>query len=283
MASPRTWNLRLNLDDFNALTSSLYADADRALVLQGMSLGLNGGALPDGAPSAFCRGWELGHGMRVEAEEFRTAQAERGKSSAAKRLERNGTAQPRKPVGSRTEFEPPFEPMLEPVLEPPVEPNHNPQSTIPLTTNDKPLPPVSPQGGKRERAPRFVPPTEQEWVEYCTTTWNDWHQICAAEFWAYYQGIGWKMRAGPVRDWKATARTAHGNARQWGKLQPQTQQQFVRRPGPASVRAATDQALIDQLEDQKNAQRQTPSESDIPSPSAADTRWFDDAVKAAGA
>lgn len=79
--------------------------------------------------------------------------------------------------------------------------------------------------GKRN-APRqaaFAPPSEQEWVEYCTRTWSDWHPVCAGESWAYYQGVGWIVGRKVCKDWKATARTAHGNARQWGKLQPQRQ------------------------------------------------------------
>ena len=78
----------------------------------------------------------------------------------------------------------------------------------------------------RRNVPRqaaFTPPSEQEWVEYCTRTWSDWHPVCAGEAWAYYQGVGWIVGRKTCKDWKSTARTAHGNARQWGKLQPQRQ------------------------------------------------------------
>lgn len=79
--------------------------------------------------------------------------------------------------------------------------------------------------GKRNvpRQAAFTPPSEQEWVEYCTRTWSDWHPVCAGESWAYYQGVGWIVGRKICKDWKSTARTAHGNARQWGKLQPQRQ------------------------------------------------------------
>ena len=79
--------------------------------------------------------------------------------------------------------------------------------------------------GKRNvpRQAAFTPPSEQEWVEYCTRTWSDWHPVCAGEAWAYYQGVGWIVGRKTCKDWKSTARTAHGNARQWGKLQPQRQ------------------------------------------------------------
>lgn len=68
----------MNLDEFNALVSSFYSDADRALALQGLTLGCNGGACPDGAPDAFRRACELGSGWRTEAEEYRTGRAENG-------------------------------------------------------------------------------------------------------------------------------------------------------------------------------------------------------------
>lgn len=147
MSRSRTWNLRLNLDEFNALAASLYADSDRAMALQGMMLGANGGSAPEGVPDSFRRGWELGSSMRQEAVEFQSAQAERGRASASKRRDANGSAQPRKnqppfePV-----VEPPFEPSLEPPFEPVVEPNHNPQSTIQQRTT----PPYPPEGDGRE-------------------------------------------------------------------------------------------------------------------------------------
>lgn len=61
-------------------------------------------------------------------------------------------------------------------------------------------------------------PTEAEWIEYCCATWPDWQSERAAESWAYYEGKGWLVGKSPCKDWKAVARTAHGNARDWGKL-----------------------------------------------------------------
>lgn len=155
MANPRTWNLRLNLDEFNALAASLFTDGDRALALQGLALGMNAGPCPDNVPDSFRRGWTIGSGMRSEADEFRAAQADRGKASAAKRLERNGSAQPQKEPGSRTETEPPFEPPFEQWFEPPLEPNHNPQSTIQETNNDKQHP-HTPRGGPPSQVSEVV-------------------------------------------------------------------------------------------------------------------------------
>lgn len=76
------------------------------------------------------------------------------------------------------------------------------------------------KGKGKAASPRFVPPTEDEWVAYCTETWPEWHPTSAGNSYAHYQGAGWKTKAGPVKDWKATARTAHGKAVEWGTLQP---------------------------------------------------------------
>lgn len=78
MAASRTWNLRLNLDEFNALAASVYTDIDRALLFQGMTLGFNGGECPIGVPSAFARAYQLGADARQEAEAFRTKMGQNG-------------------------------------------------------------------------------------------------------------------------------------------------------------------------------------------------------------
>lgn len=92
--SERVWNLRLNLDEFNGMMASIFTDSDRALLLQGLSLGCNGGDLPGDVPRAFESGWEFGHAAREEADEYKARQAEKGKASASARRDRAGTAQP---------------------------------------------------------------------------------------------------------------------------------------------------------------------------------------------
>lgn len=94
-ASPiRTWNLRLNLDELNALVSSLFMDSDRAAALQGLTLGCNGGQCPENAPEPFRRACELGTKWRSEADAFKAKRAKGGKASAASRTLKHGTAQP---------------------------------------------------------------------------------------------------------------------------------------------------------------------------------------------
>lgn len=227
MASSRTWNLRLNLDEFNALVASLYADADRALALQGMTLGANGGALPEGTPSAFSRGWELGHRMHDEAQAFQAAQAERGRASAEKRRERTGSAQPQRGA-DRSGSDPAPEPPFEPPFEPAPEPNHNPQSSIEQSTNDNRVPPVPPRG---KRAPRgaFVPPSVDEAKAFAGEI-----GFADVERWFdHYRSNGWKVGKVPMVDWRACMRN-------WSK------DRFGNgsRGGPPAVRKEGDAAWV---------------------------------------
>ena len=151
--SDRVWNLRLNLDEFNSLIASVFTDGDRALLLQGFSLGCNGGPLPDGVPPAFMRGWMFGNSSRDEAEEFKARQSAKGKASAESRREKSGTAQPIKPDSNhgseldRTGVQTAPEAILNPQSY-----NNNLQ-----TTNDNP-PPKAPPGGRRTAKTALVAP-----------------------------------------------------------------------------------------------------------------------------
>lgn len=142
--SDRVWNLRLNLDEFNSLIASVFTDGDRALLLQGLSLGCNGGPLPDGVPPAFMRGWMFGNSSRDEAEEFKARQSAKGKISAEARKEKSGTAQPVKPVSNSGSE------LVQATVRTAPEAILNPQSynNNPQTTNDNP-PPIAPPGGRR--------------------------------------------------------------------------------------------------------------------------------------
>lgn len=104
MASNRTWFLQLNLDEMNALTSSLWTDADRAAALQGLSLGCNAGSCPRDVPEPFRMAWEIGLGWRVKAEGFRASRVMGGKASATVRKAQMGTAQPSR-TSARSQFE----------------------------------------------------------------------------------------------------------------------------------------------------------------------------------
>lgn len=144
----RIWNLRLNLDEWNAAVGGLFTSEERSLFLQGFTLGCNGGALPEQCSNSARTGFEQGLKARNEAEEFKKAKSDAGSRSAESRKEKFGSAQPSKsavapPNDDRTAIEQCSgnpRTSLEPIL--------NPQSNI------KEVPPKPPKGGTRVRRPR---------------------------------------------------------------------------------------------------------------------------------
>lgn len=231
MSASRTWNLRLNLDEFNALAASVYTDADRALLFQGMTLGFNGGDCPGETPAAFSRAHQFGMDSRQEAEAFRVKMGANGS--------RGGRPAHRQDPGEHE----PDQGMEEPTGKPEGNQQVNQlvyqqgnqtstQSTIHNPTNEKQQT-TDPQ--PKARAPRFVPPSEDEWVAYCVETWSDWHPWSAAQAHARYASVGWMSGKTPLKDWKGAAKTAHGNAVQWGTLQPKPANGY--RQSPPSPRA----------------------------------------------
>lgn len=208
MSRSRTWSVRLSVDDLNASYCLLETDQEVAAWVRGLMRGLNAGDCKDGASAQYIEGWEIGRPARERADEIRSGCAETGRAGGNKRV-----------ANAQANASPDASPIGQPVAQPERRTKNEEQET-------------KEQGTKEQQARRagFTPPSEQEWVEYCTTTWSDWHPVCAGEAWAYYQGVGWVVGRKPCRDWKATARTAHGNARQWGKLQPQTQQWAPQQP-----------------------------------------------------
>lgn len=238
----RAFFVRLNIDDMADSLDGLETTEERGLWLEGFRFGVRGKEQRDGWPEVKQLGYAFGLECWTKAQEFRDKQAEKGRASGNSR--RKPTAvEPDTNHGS-TAVQPEFN-RTGTEREPIQNPEANNQELLPK----EPIPPT-PQRGNR--AARATAPTEEEWVAYCTSTWPDWHPTCAAESWAYYQAKGWRIGSVPVRDWQAAARTSHGNARQWGKLQPEPTNghAFSGRPGPATARRPTDQALIDQLRNQ---------------------------------
>lgn len=205
MSRARTWSVRLSVDDLNASFCLLETDQEVASWVRGLMRGLNAGECKEGASKEYAEGWEIGRPAREKADEIRAERAEIGSVGGSKRVA-NAQA-----IAS---------PTASPIGKPTAQPERR-------TKNE--------EQQEQRTAPRqaaFAPPSEQEWVEYCTRTWSDWHPVCAGESWAYYQGVGWIVGRKVCKDWKATARTAHGNARQWGKLQPQRQAWTPPAPAP---------------------------------------------------
>lgn len=212
--SDRTFFVRLNLDDMAAEVVGLESSEERGQWLDGFLVGSRGKDAREGWPEPKQDGHRFGLSCHHEAESFREKKAAAGEASANARRGKYGSAQPNT---ARTPLEQCSNTVQTSAEQTPNHPTSNIQHPItniqhPITNNESPL---DPPKGKR-----FVPPTEPEWVAYCEQTWADWHQECAADAWAYYESKGWKIGSATCKDWKAAARTAHGNARAWGKLQP---------------------------------------------------------------
>lgn len=91
MARARTWNLRINLDEFNAAFATLCDERDRSDFLAGLSRGMNGGSEREGASPSFADGLRLGHVMRGEAEEFRAGKQAVGMLGGRPRVNQSET------------------------------------------------------------------------------------------------------------------------------------------------------------------------------------------------
>ena len=65
-------------------------------------------------------------------------------------------------------------------------------------------PPISPQGGKRERAKPFTPPDIDEVRAYCKDRANS---IDPDEWYDFYASKGWMVGRNKMVDWKAAVRT----------------------------------------------------------------------------
>ena len=70
MAETRTWFMKLNLDELNALAARLWTESDKAAAFQGIVLGCNAGPCPDEVPEVFKRAWEISIAWRQGAENF---------------------------------------------------------------------------------------------------------------------------------------------------------------------------------------------------------------------
>lgn len=143
MGRARIWNLRLNLDAFNAAFATLDDDQERSQFLAGLSRGMNGGVERTDPTIGWSCGFALGSTMRNEAEGFRERKSMAGQASADARRTKHGTAQPNR---SRTVFEDATN-----------RTRTNPQSTIDNPENEKSTEPgidspLSPLTGGPERA-----------------------------------------------------------------------------------------------------------------------------------
>ena len=205
----------------NAAICLLETDEEVASWTRGMMRGLNGGSCKEGASSAYSEGWEIGAHAREKADEIRAERAEIGSVGGSKRV-----------ANAQAIASPNGQPIGKPTAQPERRTKNEEQQEQRTTA----------------RQAAFTPPSEEEWVAYCSKTWSDWHPICSGESWAYYQGVDWMVGSKRCKDWKATARTAHGNARTWGKLQPIGQRGGWQQPAPLPMTFDTSDMTPELLE-----------------------------------
>lgn len=222
---PDIFFVKLNLEGLSNQMLAIETEGERSDWLLGFQIGASGAAPRDTWSAAKREGWAFGCTAREEALESVGKASRAGKASADARKQKYGSANP-KTNAVQTPSEHRSEHRSEQGSEQTPERDTNQLSAISyqLSANNEQQQQHPPNPPRGERPARFVPPTEEEWVAYCTATWSDWHPACAAEAWAHYTKVGWKSGSTKIVDWKAAARTSHGKATQWGTLQPKGQQ-----------------------------------------------------------
>lgn len=179
-----------NAQDRGMWAAGFYSGAAQALTM-------------GGEPEAFLDGYACGSIARGDADKNRARISEVRSAAARARWDRE---QPKQIVMDANAYA---------VVDAFASPNAHAQAMHKTDKQDKQ---DKTEQTRQTKQAKNAKPTEQEWVEYCAATWTDWQRERAAESWAYYEGKGWLVGKSPCKDWKAVARTAHGNARDWGKL-----------------------------------------------------------------
>jgi hypothetical protein len=168
----RVWNVRLNVDAWNAGLSGLDDDSDRVAFLSGFNAGLNGRPTsPKG--EAWESGWKVGNASHLEAVAFSAVQRER----VSKRYRGSTVVEPTYNHGATV-----------------VLPNHNPQSTNEVTNK---------QQSKRART-AFTQPTLEEVSTYCAARGRG---VDPERWMNFYESKGWMVGKTKMRDWQAAVRT----------------------------------------------------------------------------
>jgi hypothetical protein len=131
MTISRTWNLRLNIDEFNAAYATLVKEGDHALFLAGLFAGINNASLDD-PTGPLGIGFLIGQGMRMEAEEFR----------AMKKTVGGRGGRPKNNLLVNQQVDQQVNQVVYQQVDLLVNPIHNPQSFNPITPNHNPKKPT---------------------------------------------------------------------------------------------------------------------------------------------
>jgi hypothetical protein len=193
----RIFAVYFNLDAASADMDSIFTDADRLAWFNGFRAAARGGEIPKEWSGAMLLGASFGAAAHQDALARHLKQSERGKASAAARVAKHGTSNPRANRkqdvnhGSATVLT-----GCEPRL------NHieYPVSSIeePVTKNDNPI------SSNQEKTGRFAPPTEDQVREYCDERNN---RVDPSAFIAYYESIGWVIGKHKMKSWKGAVQT----------------------------------------------------------------------------
>lgn len=151
MTRARCWNLRFNLDIFNAAFASLDTDQERSDFLVGFSRGVNAGKVKDDCSDPMSVGFAIGTEMRGEAEGFRAKSVENGSKRKS-----NGNDQMVYQMVDQTGTQSTI---------------HNPQ-----TTNNNPEAPKasSPSRARQSAEKKEMPPIPEELLPFLETLTRDW-------------------------------------------------------------------------------------------------------------
>ena len=74
----------------------------------------------------------------------------------------------------------------------------------------------------KEKAPRFIPPTKQEVIEYCQE--KGYTEVDVERFIDYYTSNGWMVGRNKMKDWKACVRNWNRGQRQGMTAETKTKQ-----------------------------------------------------------
>lgn len=231
MSRKRTFTVHVNIDDMTAMLAGLDGPSEKSDWLDGYMVGVHGHPSRETWSQPKRMGYDFGAKHFAEVEEFRAEQKRKSDlAEAAKNAQKYPEGTHGLPTGTGS-----GNPAGDPIQQ-----SNNPliQETI-KPTNEQP---------KRTRQAAFIPPSEAEWVAYCTSTWPDWSAITSAESWAYYEALRppWKG----FSDWRKVARTAHGKARDWGQLQPKGSNPQAQKPDWVIRKLAELQQKLDSAERQ---------------------------------
>ena len=180
----RIWNLRLNLDELNAINLVGLSESIRSDLWTGLVYGCNGLELPEGASKHLQATFELGSAWRQEAEAHSERMSQGGRSSVESRRAKHGTAQPSKLV--RTSLE----------LPPEGSPNQsNIEYLESINNNPETEKASSPQGARPPRQRKSVSSIPDEFLKDLNVLCEDW----PSKF------VGSDGKVQPLRNWSDPA------------------------------------------------------------------------------